>query len=108
MPGASKPERIRGSVERRLVQPEKAGIDLFGNAQVILPGARVRAARASATTVFAGGLAAGADHGEEEEGREPEAEEIKAGLLGLDPGLKHHGERRHHGELRALAPHGCH
>ena len=58
---------IRGCRERRLAQPEKAGTGHFGNGQVFLPGARVRAARASAATVFAGGLAAGDDDGEGED-----------------------------------------
>ena len=58
---------VRGRGKRRLAHPKKAGTDLFGNAQVVLPGARVRAARASAATFFAGGLATGGDDGEGED-----------------------------------------
>ena len=60
---------VRGHGERRLTQPEKAGTELLGNDPVILPGARVRAARASAATVFARGLATGDD---DCEGESPE------------------------------------
>ena len=58
---------VRGGVERRLAQREKSGTDLFGNGPVLLPGARVRAARTSAATFLAGGLATGDDDGEEED-----------------------------------------
>ena len=58
---------VRGHGERRLAEPEKAGTDLFGNGQAVMQGAGVRAARASAATLFAGGLATGDDDGEGED-----------------------------------------
>ena len=50
-----------------MAQLEKAGTDLFGNDPVVLPGTQVRAARASAATLFAGGFATGDDDGEGED-----------------------------------------
>ena len=59
---------VRGGEERGLGQPEEAMTGLLGGSPVLRPEARVRAARASAATGFAGGFAAGDEDGEGEDG----------------------------------------